>query len=110
MYKFLASVSFALAVVLAASATPSLAGSQPVEQQQPYFIVAGTISAIDATLGTVTIATPNGLTVTVSVHAQTIVYRNGAVSQFASLQVGDLAKAVYDTTGAAARIAAIGPK
>lgn len=109
MRKVLTSFGIALAIVLTATSALSLAGSGPVEQRQPYLLVGGTIRAIDSTLGTVTIATPDGPTVTVSVHAQTLVYRNGAVSQFASLQVGDIAKAAYDATGAAAAIASMGP-
>ncbi len=86
-----------------AAFTPStMAGSQgtasDVDDDMGLFEVSGTVAAVDATLGTVSIASDDGgSTVILKVDSTTVITRNGAPATLADLLFGDRVEAKYNS-------------
>jgi Cu/Ag efflux protein CusF len=71
--------------------------------------VEGKVTAVDATAGTISIASEHGASVILHTGSATLVSRNGAAATLADIKVGDSAEARYDaTTLLASRIDARG--
>lgn len=107
MSKLFAPVFVALVVALS-FAPPVLAdkgggGGVPGELR-----VEGTVSAVDAAAGTVTI-TSGGVAVKLTVNATTKIERNGVKVTLAAFKLGDRGQARYVAGGAAHKVEATGP-
>ncbi len=107
MSKFFAAVAASLAVALAFSA-PALADKGSGGGQKGEMKVEGTVSAVDAAAGTVSI-TSGGKVVTVTVTATTKVERNGNTATLAAFKLGDRGQALYSASGVASKVQATGP-
>jgi Domain of unknown function (DUF5666) len=72
--------------------------------------VRATLTAVDATAGTLQLTDRNGLSVTLKTTASTVIQRDGQTATLAALKVNDTVLAVYDrTTLVASRIVATSP-
>src|SRR5579862_4667891 len=88
-------LALALLGAPAAAARPA-SGSHPAT-------IAGTVSAVDTTAGTVTIAPRRGRAVTLTTNAQTRLSLDGKPAKLADIPVGGAARAVYDSATKLAR-------
>jgi hypothetical protein len=90
-------VSLLVVVGLLASAAPAFAAGVGPDDSH-HGEVKGTISAVDAAAGTLTITPRTGSPLALTIGATTQIKRVGKMATAAALKVGDLAQVKYDTT------------
>jgi hypothetical protein len=109
-------VALLTAVLLPASANRRGPGGPGSGRGQQPAVPAGSVSvratltAIDATAGTIRITDRNGLSVTLKTTAATVIQRDGQTAALSGLKVNDMVLVVYDRqTLVASRIVAASP-
>lgn len=108
MTRLFAPVFVAVAVALAfPAAAPADKGSGGGQVGQ--LKVEGTVTAVEPSVGTLTITTKGGVEVKLSVTADTKIERNGQASTLASFKIGDRGQALYAAGGVASKVQATGP-
>lgn len=108
MLKSYARVIAALAVALS-FAPPAIADKGSGSGSKTELRVEGTVSAVNAAAGTVSIRTQSGAVVTVSSTAATKIERNGVTVKLSAFKVGDRGQARYSAGGVAVKVEATGP-
>jgi type 1 fimbria pilin len=108
MSKLFAVVAVALAVALSFTC-PAKAEKGGGGGQAGQLKVEGTVTAVEPSVGTLTITTKGGVEVKLSVTATTKIERNDRKSALASFKIGDRGQAIYAPGGAASKVEATGP-
>lgn len=109
MSKLYAAVVAALVVTLSFTAPVLASGKGSGGAQQGELRVEGSITAVNAAAGTVTIRTQSGASVTVTTNAATKIERNGVHATLAAFKIGDRGQARYAAGGLASKVEATGP-
>jgi hypothetical protein len=109
-------VALLTALLLPASANRRGPGRPESERGRQPAVPAGsvtvraTLTAIDATAGTIRITDRNGLSVTLKTATSTVIQRDGQTTTLSALKVNDTVAVVYDRTSlVASRIVAASP-
>jgi hypothetical protein len=108
MSKLFAPAVVALAFALS-FAPPALADKGSSGGAKTELRAEGTVSAVKAAAGTISIRTQSGAVVTVSTTAATKVERNGVTVKLSAFKVGDRGQVRYAAGGVASKVEASGP-